>query len=46
MLKIHTGGVWVAWSRKPPTHDFGSGHGPRVFRSSHTWGSVLEMEAA
>ena len=39
-------GAWVAQSVEHPTLDFGSGHDPRVMRSSPTLGSVLSVKSA
>ena len=38
------GGTWVAQSIECLTLDFGSGHSPRVIRSSPASGSTLTME--
>ena len=42
--KTDSGGVWVVQSLERQTVDFGSGHDPRVMRSSPVSGSTLKME--
>ena len=44
--KTGSGGVWVVQSLERQTVDFGSGHDPRVMRSSPVSGSTLKMEPA